>query len=191
MKKVCFLLFFMLISMASLFAEVREAVASIPVEFTADKTVNVGFSRSMVSGTIEPTLYSDDNPSGTKIESRAFTVDSSFEYYTTGTFYLYVQLFIEEGVNVVITKHPGFEYGDQVLHYENVGQNTRAEFSGSNVNGEIILDWVEGGESEAVMPRYYNFYFNFRIPVSAVEEALKKTTSFSPSSLTVTVRTII
>lgn len=191
MKKVCFLFFFMLISMASLLAEVREAVASIPVEFTADKTVNVGFSRSMVSGTIEPTLYSEDNPSGTKIESRAFTVDSSFEYYTTGTFYLYVQLFIEEGVNVVITNHPGFGYGNQqVLHYENVGQNTRAKFSGSNQNGEITLDWVEGGESGAVMPRYYNFYFNFRIPVSAVEEALKSTNSFSPSSLTVTVRTI-
>lgn len=190
MKKVCFLFFFMLISMASLLAEVREAVASIPVEFTADKTVNVGFSRSMVSGTIEPTLYSEDNPSGTKIESRAFTVDSSFEYYTTGTFYLYVQLFIEEGVNVVITNHPGFGYGEQVLHYENVGQNTRAEFPGSNGNGEIILDWVEGEESKAVMPRYYNFYFNFRIPVSAVEEALESTNSFSSSSLTVTVRTI-
>ena len=190
MKKVCFLFFFMLISMASLLAEVREAVASIPVEFTADKTVNVGFSRSMVSGTIEPTLYSEDNPSGTKINSRAFTVDSSFEYYTTGTFYLYVQLFIEGGVNVVITDHPGFGYGEQVLHYENVGQNTRAEFPGSNGNGEIILDWEEGKKSGAVMPRYYNFYFNFRIPVSAVEEALESTNSFSPSSLTVTVRTI-
>lgn len=188
MKKI-FLTILLIISIFSFLYSIdtRDNVLSIPVEFTSDKNFYIGFSDSLVNSTIEPKE---------KKTSATFTADSTFENYSTGTFYLYFQLFTADPIEVVISSHHPLTATDgsgKTLHYYNSGLDTSSNFSGSNdtrdaiiiSDAETSLDTIEVDGISYSIPSYYNRSFNFSIPIDE-----NVTQSSYSGSLTVTVRSL-
>ena len=185
MKKLIplFVLLIFVIPSANSVAE-GDYVRSIPVEFTADRVCNIGFSSSIVSGTIYPS-----DADGVLLTSKEFTVSDDFSSYTTGPFYLICQFFTTYPLEVVIkANQPGLSYTDSngqihTIQYSNSGINTSNSFAGSgNLEDSVIF---READSSYAVPRAYNTYqLNLNIPVEDNIPA----GNYS-GNLTVTVRT--
>ena len=151
---------YMFVFTISLFAV---EVASIPVEFTAGRTHNIGFSESMLSSTIAPE---------SSLESVSFSVDSDFLYYSTGPFYMYLQLFTPYRVRVYIEATA--LTGDNVssLGYENIG-NTSLNFgtvdASDGFKKSVLYEEQPSEQGEEKQPRTHNFEFSLRLPISEIK----------------------
>ena len=158
MKKILLFIIIIIFVSFSLFAEIK---ARVPVGFTSGMTHNIGFSTSRVSGSMKP-----DTDLGTADNPVTFSVSSDFSSYTTGPFYMYLQLFTVEPVKVSIVKATRLSDGSDYIGYTNSGSNTSTAFSGvDDDNIKPLLE--ETGTYD--MPRTYNFEFNFSVPVEAIK----------------------
>ena len=162
MKKILLFIIIIIFVSFSLLAEIK---ARVPVGFTSGRTHNIGFSTSRVSGSMEP---------DTKLETVTFSVSSDFSSYTTGPFYMYLQLFTTYPVRVKISNAtPLKNKTNDEIGYTNSGSNTSTAFSG--VDADKIKPLLEETEKKYTMPRTYNFEFNFSVPV----EAIKSTSEYT------------
>ena len=162
MKKILLFIIIIIFVSFSLFAEIK---ARVPVGFTSGKTHNIGFSTSRVSGSMEP---------DTKLETVTFSVSSDFSSYTTGPFYMYLQLFTTYPVRVKISKATPLKNETNEIGYTNSGSNT-SSFEGVGASSESVEKFFEESETSYKMPRTYNFEFNFSVPV----EAIKSTSEYT------------
>ena len=162
MKKILLLIIIIIFVSFSLLAEIK---ARVPVGFTSGKTHNIGFSTSRVSGSMEP---------DTKLETVTFSVSSDFSSYTTGPFYMYLQLFTTYPVRVKISKATPLKNETNEIGYTNSGSNT-SSFEGCGASSESVEKFFEESETSYEMPRTYNFEFNFSVPV----EAIKSTSEYT------------
>lgn len=161
MKRIITLLALILFFTSFLFSV---EVATIPVEFTAGITHNIGFSKSMVSGSIDP---------GSAIDSVEFTVSSDFTNYTTGIFYMYLQLFTDSAVSVYIASNPLKEVvadgqSGTAIGFSNTGSNTSSRFGSIKATGFSRDLLFEEANADTSYPRTYNFEFNLTVPINNV-----------------------
>lgn len=174
MKKILLLIIIIIFVSFSLLAEIK---ARVPVGFTSGRTHNIGFSTSRVSGSMEP---------DTKLETVTFSVSSDFSSYTTGPFYMYLQLFTTYPVRVKISKAtPLLINKTNGIGYTNSGSNTSSfkRVEASSDSEKISL--FEESKISYTMPRTYNFEFNFSVPVEAI-----KSTSEYTGTITIGLETI-
>lgn len=173
MKKILLLIIIIIFVSFSLFAEIK---ARVPVGFTSGKTHNIGFSTSRVSGSMKP-----DTDLGTADNPVTFSVSSDFSSYTTGPFYMYLQLFTTYPVSVKISNAtPLKNKTNDGIGYTNSGSNTSTDFSGVDAESdqkdiELFTEPDPTSDSGYTMPRTYNFEFNFSVPV----EAIKSTSEYT------------
>lgn len=176
MKKILLLIIIIIFVLFSLFAEIK---ARVPVGFTSGMTHNIGFSTSRVSGSMKP-----DTDLGTADNPVTFSVSSDFSSYTTGPFYMYLQLFTTYPVRVKISNAtPLKNKTNDGIGYTNSGSNTSTAFSG--VDADKIEPLLEEEPGKYTMPRTYNFEFNFSVPVEAI-----KSTSEYTGTITIGLETI-
>lgn len=173
MKKILLFIIIIIFVSFSLLAEIK---ARVPVGFTSGRTHNIGFSTSRVSGSMEP---------DTKLETVTFSVSSDFSSYTTGPFYMYLQLFTVEPVEISIEKATRLSDGSDYIGYTNSGSNTSSfkRVEASSDSGETSL--FKESEEDYRMPRMYNFEFNFSVPVDDI-----KSTSEYKGTITIGLETI-
>ena len=162
MKKILLFIIIIIFVSFSLLAEIK---ARVPVGFTSGRTHNIGFSTSRVSGSMEP---------DTKLKTVTFSVSSDFSSYTTGPFYMYLQLFTVEPVKVSM-EATMLNDGVNYIGYTNSGSNTSAAFSGVDEVNQNNIELFTESEESYTMPRTYNFEFNFSVPV----EAIKSTSDYT------------
>ncbi len=162
MKKILLFIIIIIFVSFSLFADIK---ARVPVGFTSGRTHNIGFSTSRVSGSMEP---------DTELETVTFSVSSDFSSYTTGPFYMYLQLFTTYPVRVKISKATPLRNKTNMIGYTNSGSNT-SSFKGVGASSESVEKFFEESETSYEMPRTYNFEFNFFVPV----EAIKSTSEYT------------
>lgn len=160
MKKILLFIIIIIFVSFSLFADIK---ARVPVGFTSGKTHNIGFSTSRVSGSMEP---------DTKLETVTFSVSSDFSSYTTGPFYMYLQLFTVDPVKVSM-KATMLSDGVNYIGYTNSGSNT-SDFRGVDAESDqkdigLFTEPDPTSDSGYTMPRTYNFEFNFSVPVEAIK----------------------
>ena len=177
MKKILLFIIIIIFVSFSLFAEIK---ARVPVGFTSGRTHNIGFSTSRVSGSMEP---------DTKLETVTFSVSSDFSSYTTGPFYMYLQLFTVEPVKVSM-EATMLSDGVNYIGYTNSGSNTSTDFSGVDAESdqkdiELFTEPKPTSGSGYTMPRTYNFEFNFSVPVEAI-----KSTSEYKGTISIKLETI-
>lgn len=172
MKKILLFIIIIIFVSFTLFAEI---MARVPVGFTSGRTHNIGFSTSRVSGSMEP---------DTKLETVTFSVSSDFSNYTTGPFYMYLQLFTVDPVEVFV-KATRLSDGTAYIGYTNSGSNTSSfkRVEASSDSEKISL--FEESKISYTMPRTYNFEFNFSVPVEAI-----KSTSEYTGTITIGLETI-
>ena len=162
MKRLALFLIVLSISLNMLLAETEERIVDqVSVEFTVDRTHNVGFSSIDIgTSTIEPA--DEFKLTGSTIEFDK--VSDDFRSYTTGPFYFYLQLFTTDKVRAVITAHPAL---NSTLHYTNSGYSG---FTGSAMSGEAVLvAESEIADVNTDIPRPYCRMLELNVPVSSVE----------------------
>lgn len=177
MKKILLFIIIIIFVSFSLLAEIK---ARVPVGFTSGRTHNIGFSTSRVSGSMEP---------DTKLETVTFSVSSDFSSYTTGPFYMYLQLFTVEPVKVSM-EATMLSDGVNYIGYTNSGSNTLPDFRGVDAESdqkdiELFTEPNPTSGSGYTMPRTYNFEFNFSVPVEAI-----KSTSEYKGTISIKLETI-
>ena len=172
MKKILLFIIIIIFVSFSLLAEIK---ARVPVGFTSGRTHNIGFSTSRVSGSMEP---------DTKLETVTFSVSSDFSSYTTGPFYMYLQLFTVEPVEISIEKATRLSDGSDYIGYTNSGSNT-SSFKRVEASSESVEKFFEESETSYKIPRTYNFEFNFSVPVDDI-----KSTSEYKGTITIGLETI-
>lgn len=169
MKKILLFIIIIIFVSFSLLAEIK---ARVPVGFTSGRTHNIGFSTSRVSGSMEP---------DTKLETVTFSVSSDFSSYTTGPFYMYLQLFTVKPVEVSIMEATRLFGGDNnYIGYTNSGSNTSTDFSGVDAESDqkdigLFTEPKPTSGSGYTMPRMYNFEFNFSVPVDDIKSTSEYT----------------
>lgn len=152
---------------------VSNLVASIPVEFTAGISYNIGLSKNMVSGTIKPGVDSFYD-TATKIYTVPFSPSSDFQYYTTGTFYIYFQSFVTSKVTIKVVPNllecKKTDGTTSSLGYKNTGSNTKNfTVSADNIGDTVTLYEIAKRDANS-LPTVYNMALNLNIPVSDVKE---------------------
>ena len=155
MRKIICIVFFVFISLSVFSID----VASIPVEFTSDKTHNIGFSYSLVSGSIEPSNV---------LENIEFVVSNDFQNYSTGPFYLFLQVFTPYRLKISIEATP-LTSGTETLGYLNSASGSSSNFGEVSANGftkNILFE--EPDSANLKYPRTYNIEFNLNVPISQV-----------------------
>lgn len=156
-KNLFSVMIFVLFASLSITADVLDD-PYVPITFTSLITHNMGFSQNPVSGTIAP----EDN--GLKDNTIYFNTIYDNKFYSTGEFYLYLQVFTTSKVQVKVSQHDALNGG---INYSNRGNNTSGNFTGSQNSGDgTIID--EANITDTSIPRIYNRQFVLDIPIIGV-----------------------
>ena len=148
----------LMLSAISLFAADEGNIFSIPITFTANTGVNVGFSDKR----IDTVLKQDSSLS--RIE---FDIDPIDNVIRTGTFYFYVQIYTTDRIKVstaAVAPLSG-NSNNESLAWTNEGESL-GSIKGSSSAGVVVIE--ESDDVDTAKPRIYNVGMNFAIPISSL-----------------------
>ena len=156
---------------AGIFAADDDNVFSIPVTFSANTGVNVGFSRKYVDTVVKETATLPEIP---------FVIDSFDDVLRTETFYFYVQVYVPDRIRISVDEigplH-GMEDSNEVLHWVNEGESQNLIPGSENPPAGPVI--TEDGSTDTNKPRVYNIGMNLSIPIAALNEGQKTSTEYS------------
>ena len=151
MRRFLFVIY-TLISFSLFAVDTDKMLVSIPVDFSVDRGVVLGFSTSRVSN-----IYELPN----ELEEIKFEYDTDEDVLTSGTFYLNVQVFTSRPISVRIINPKGFSESaneEVSIDYENIGSSS-STFKASGGGSVNVLE--EPGNMTYMKPRYYPIEFHF------------------------------
>ena len=156
-NKMLLIAFILFASFASLYAVDENNIFSIPVTFTANTGINVGFSDKKIDTVLKYT---------SALDQIVFDIDSTDNVLRTGTFYFYVQSYVTNRIKVTVADIGPLKgnSNNEELKWINEGEslNTIKDSSSASV---VVIDEASNAP-DLTKPRVYNVGMDFTIPLA-------------------------